>query len=277
MTTTSDLNGQRADLRSRFGRISATDTGGDAGAVVCVAGLGMNASHFAPVAKLLSPNHRVISVNLPGFAGSDGPPEGAGIDECVHVVEEAVRHFGIRSAMFVGHSLGALVVSELAARAANLCERLVLLSPVFVEGPARVMQTVLSSVPTPLLASCLRLSSRITGFAASPGEASAALMKEYRSQTNAEFHALALGMRGLSVRCFEGRFGVLGAAIRAPTFMLWGKDDPLATEAARRRARAYFPSAEHKILEGCGHTPMWEQPDQVAREIIEFTSRGSRV
>jgi len=43
----------------------------------------------------------------------------------------------------------------------------------------------------------------------------------------------------------------------------------LLTGRQAPRARRRLPEAQHVILEGCGHVPMWDDPEQVARAILD--------
>ena len=52
----------------------------------------------------------------------------------------------------------------------------------------------------------------------------------------------------------------------APTTVAWGRHDRLLlTGRQAPRARRRLPEARHVILEGCGHVPTWDDPEQVAR------------
>ena len=54
------------------------------------------------------------------------------------------------------------------------------------------------------------------------------------------------------------------------TTIAWAQRDRLllAGRQAPRAAR-WLPEARHVTLRGCGHVPMWDDPDQVARAIAD--------
>jgi pimeloyl-ACP methyl ester carboxylesterase len=58
-----------------------------------------------------------------------------------------------------------------------------------------------------------------------------------------------------------------------PATVAWGDRDRLliASRQAPRAARA-LPRARHVALRGCGHVPMWDDPEQVARVILEASA-----
>ena len=60
-----------------------------------------------------------------------------------------------------------------------------------------------------------------------------------------------------------------------PTTVAWGDRDRLLIYSRQApRARRRMPGAQHVTLAGCGHVPTWDDPDQVARVILE-ASRGA--
>lgn len=60
------------------------------------------------------------------------------------------------------------------------------------------------------------------------------------------------------------------AALDRPALVLWPTKDPYLPVEQAERQRQTFPSAHIKLLEGHGHWPFLEDPDQVASSIIPF-------
>ena len=65
--------------------------------------------------------------------------------------------------------------------------------------------------------------------------------------------------------CFRG-------PLASPATIAWGTLDGLLLPTEALRARRELPEARHLWLRGCGHVPMSDDPDQVARVLLE----GSR-
>ena len=63
--------------------------------------------------------------------------------------------------------------------------------------------------------------------------------------------------------------------IAAPTLVLWTSDDPTADVTEGRRIASMVPGAEFVVMEGCGHWPQYEDPDEFDRIHIGFL-RGER-
>jgi pimeloyl-ACP methyl ester carboxylesterase len=104
---------------------------GDDGAPPLVALHGWldNAGSFARLAPLLAARFRVIALELPGHGGSDHLPPGASYHymDYVQAVIHAVDALSLDRYILLGHSLGAGVVSLVAAAQPERIERLLLI------------------------------------------------------------------------------------------------------------------------------------------------------
>jgi 2-hydroxy-6-oxonona-2,4-dienedioate hydrolase len=58
--------------------------------------------------------------------------------------------------------------------------------------------------------------------------------------------------------------------IEAPTLVLWTSDDPTADVTEGRRIATMIPGAEFVVMEGCGHWPQYEDPDEFNRIHLDF-------
>ena len=55
--------------------------------------------------------------------------------------------------------------------------------------------------------------------------------------------------------------------------MAWGERDRLLIYSRQApRARRMLPAARHVALPGCGHVPTWDDPEAVARVILEASA-----
>lgn len=102
--------------------------------VVLVHGIGVSGRYFAPLARLLARTGRVLVPDLPGFGASADPAHVLSIEEHAHVLLDLVRSSGLVRPVLLGHSMGAQVVTEMAAQEPGLAERVVLLGPVTEPG-----------------------------------------------------------------------------------------------------------------------------------------------
>lgn len=99
-----------------------------------VHGIGMGAVTFTRFIEAVLPDAEVLAVDLPGFGDSPEPERALSIPDTADLLAEAMRAANERTGrhdpvVAVGHSMGAQVVAELAARHADLVDRVVLFAP----------------------------------------------------------------------------------------------------------------------------------------------------
>jgi pimeloyl-ACP methyl ester carboxylesterase len=58
-----------------------------------------------------------------------------------------------------------------------------------------------------------------------------------------------------------------------PTLVVWGARDPYIPVEHAEKQRAYFPSAEVRVLDESGHWPFVDDPDRVAELVVPFLRR----
>src|SRR6478752_4855920 len=68
--------------------------------------------------------------------------------------------------------------------------------------------------------------------------------------------------------------------LEAPALFVWGSHDRLIPPGFQRHVARWLPSAEQIVLEGCGHVPQVERPDQtiglIGRFFTQLRAIGSR-
>lgn len=97
--------------------------------VLLVHGIGMGHSVYDRFLAEIRTECEAIAIDLPGFADCPEPADPLTMPQTADLVAAALRSLGIGSLVAVGHSMGAQVVSELAARHPDLVRRVVLIAP----------------------------------------------------------------------------------------------------------------------------------------------------
>jgi 2-hydroxy-6-oxonona-2,4-dienedioate hydrolase len=62
--------------------------------------------------------------------------------------------------------------------------------------------------------------------------------------------------------------------ISAPTLLLWTDHDPTGTVEEAELLREWIPDARVEVIEGAGHWPQWEKPDEFHRAHLRFINGG---
>lgn len=246
--------------------------------LVLIHGIGSRWQVWNPVIGRLAAEREVIALDLPGFAASPPPPAGteAGIDSLATLVSGFLAEQGLERPHVAGNSLGGWLSLELARR--GQARSATALSPA---GFAAGWESVYARK---LLQALVRLSRAIAPSAervlAPPalrrvGFGAVIRHPERMSVTEAAETARALGgaswfdetLHVLTRRQFNG-----GPQIEVPVTIAWGEHDWVLLRRQAARAHRAVPAARMVTLTGCGHVPTYDDPEQVARVLLEGSS-----
>lgn len=238
---------------------------------------------WRPVIPLLEAHHDVFAPTLPGHFGGEQFPAGQRmtISASLDMLERLLDANGIDKAHLVGSSLGGWAALELAARGrarsvVGVCpaggwypgsaeERAALRffknneRMIRVSTPALVRQTA-------QIAALRRLSLReLVSYPDNISASEAIAMFEGAAGCAVVRDAIALTEAGEA-------FGELDP-IDCPVRILYGTNDRLVRWPTHYvRMKELLPDAEYVALEGLGHLPMWDDPQLVARRVLEVTA-----
>jgi pimeloyl-ACP methyl ester carboxylesterase len=219
---------------------------------------------FQPVLDALPPTVGAVSVSLRGFGGSDAPPDGYTPDDFAADVHDLAHHLGVTSAVFVGHSMGTLVVQRLASSHPDMVAGLVLIGG-FNRLPDDVFDEVWSVVDDladPVSEQFVREFQSSTLAAPVPDGFFDQIVAESLKAPARVWRAAFAGIRTMPP--------ARDAAITAPTLLLWGDQDALVPRVEQEDLLSAIPGARLVVYEGAGHSPNWEQPERVAHDIDTF-------
>jgi pimeloyl-ACP methyl ester carboxylesterase len=251
-------------------------------ALVLIHGLGSHLHAWAPVVPRLAAARDVIALDLPGFGESAPLP--AEVTPTAAALAAAVATFldglGLERPHLAGNSLGGWVALELArlGRAASLT----LVSPggFWSEGERRFATTSLRVthwLARTFAGAMPRLLASATGRRIVMGQIFAHPERIPVAAAIADARAFA------QAPAFDATFAVAarpgngfraGAEVTCPVTVAWGDRDSLLLPRQARRAVAAIPGARLVTLPGCGHTPTWDDPELVARVLLEGSAGG---
>ncbi|RJQ83784.1 alpha/beta fold hydrolase [Amycolatopsis panacis] len=231
----------------------------DAPALLLVHGFCGSLRGYDQVAELLSDRFRLIRADLRGH-GRTGGHTGLDARSQAHALANAVHDFPELTA--VGHSFGADVVLELAARTSAVT-RTVLIG----QAPDYRHATF---PPGHGLLAAPGVSTALRSLAASPVVASA-LRRTSLHRTRADFAATSPQMARvvLTERRQQLAERPLDEQLRVPTLVILGSRDRLydpVSTAARYRAAG----ARVAVLPGAGHSPFASHPARVAELLASW-------
>jgi pimeloyl-ACP methyl ester carboxylesterase len=236
--------------------------------------------------------HRVFAPDLPGFGRSEKPRARYGVPYFTRFIEHYMEERGLRSASVVGASLGGRIALELALESPRLVRKLVLVNALGLGRPNVHVSYGLVTIPRlgeammNVAREALRWapSRTIRRVAARYAGASSdltrtmddAYLDNLRELYAAEgYHnaylatvrslvtpkAVMSGQYDLSKRLNE---------LKIPVQLIWGADDPLFPVAHAARAHSLIERSRLTVIEGAGHTPQAERPEEFNRVLDTF-------
>jgi pimeloyl-ACP methyl ester carboxylesterase len=246
--------------------------------LVLVHGIGSRWQIWEPVLAALTAEHEVVALDLPGFGASPVPPSGQprSVAELVDSVAGLLDELGWERPHVAGHSLGGGVALELGrtGRARS----------VTAIAPVGFWNDRESAYARAVLRSSRRLARLLEAPAGTLLRSAVmrrALLGLFAARADRiPVDAAVADVRGLA-RCpgFEAvldvaiRESFAGGPIDCPVTVAWPRRDRLLLARPQAaRARRALPAASHVWLEGCGHTPFWDDTEQSTRVLLRGSS-----
>jgi pimeloyl-ACP methyl ester carboxylesterase len=241
--------------------------------VILVHGMGHNAHRdWRATVPALLPQFRVIAFDLPGFGASELSSGAYSIPSLTEVVKEVAQLANASRFHLVGHSLGASVSLEFAARYPERVDRLVLvdiagvlLRPVFIRHLAESNVTALG----------------LDSFTALLGGGGSTqlldLLEEQSSllQMVLEVPSIRGSLFGsavfsdAAVALLDHDFTPAIRKVGTPSTIIWGEEDTITPLRAGQLLADRMVNARLKTIEGAQHMPMNQRPEAFNRELSD--------
>jgi len=258
----------------------------DRSPLVLVHGFTATPGVWAPVLPRLAEHHDVHVPALAGHAGGVAVPDGfeATITVLVDDLEAQLDRAGLETAHLAGNSLGGWLALELAAR--GRARSVVCLSPGggWEPGSREEARIVAYFVRTRRL--LRHVAPRARTLASRPRLRRLAMRDvcqhgERLTPAQAEEAIRGAWECALVDRMAEAvrRDGPLRELepLTCPVRIAWAEHDRiLPSRGYSERFRRLLPDAEYTTLPGVGHVPMADDPELVARTILEVSAAGDR-
>lgn len=243
----------------RIGSMVIEDAG-DGPAVVMVHGLGGTANSFQTLMGSLD-GFRVLRLDLPGAGRSAYRPGLSGLDRMADALKDCLRAAGLERARFVGHSMGTLLCQYLAAKSPKMVSSLALFGPIL-EPPVAARQALKERAET-------ARTSGMTGIADAISTASVSESSRRDNPVTAAFVRESLTRQdpaGYAAHCeaLSEAGAADHSAIRCPTLLVAGENDPVAPVDMVRRLGEQIDGARVEVIPGIGHWMMVEAPGRSA-------------
>lgn len=240
---------------------------GSGPAVLLLHGWGAPAETYRLIVNHLAAYRRVIAPDLPGFGGSQEPPEPWSSVRYASFVEAFAAALQLREADLIGHSNGGRIALQLMGRGcAFAVPRAVLMDAAGLpphHGPSYYWK-----VGTFKLAK---------GFFSLPGIRRLfphAVENARRRHGSADYRDASPVMRQSMVLALHEDVTPLLPAVKAPTLLIWGEADTATPLCDGQKMARLIPDAGLVTLPGAGHFAFAERWGQCARVLDSFFDRA---
>jgi pimeloyl-ACP methyl ester carboxylesterase len=208
---------------------------------------------------------RVITPTHPGFSGTPRPDALATVGGLARVYAAFLEELGLEDVSVIGNSIGGWIAAELALLAPKRIGSVVLVDAGGVDVPGHPIADVFS-MP---LAELSRLSYHDPArFQIDP------------SKLPPQAKAMMAGNRA-TLKLYGGNMvdpSLLArlSAVTSPTLVVWGESDRVIDPDCGRAYAKAIPGAKFQLLEGAGHLPQLETPEQLAEIVWPFVTEHAR-
>ncbi len=278
------LAGEYARLRWLGGAQTSSETAADhqwstlrAGAgsrMVLVHGFTGSKENWLPVFAELSKHHQVIAPDLPGWGASERKPgQDYGFSAQAERLATWLRQQpeGEVPLTLVGHSMGGGVAALVAARYPELVAKLVLVDAAGVRFDDNDFSRAVARGEHPFEVFDRSSLDRQLGLVFGqppwvPWPADRAFIARRIADEPFEREVL----ERIARRDEALQPGIEAISIRAPTLLLWCREDRIVDVSAARRYAGRIADTRTVLLDDCNHMPMMEVPAETAAAIREF-------
>ncbi len=235
--------------------------------VVLLHGLGSRKEDWMPVLEPLSQKHRLLVPDQIGFGRSDKPLLDYNIQTYVDFLSEFLRELKVEKASLVGESLGGWIAALYAVELSGGVHLIPVEKLVLVDAAGLKQDKAIPDLNPSSLAAMRALMEAV--FFDTSWLDENALRKIFTDKlaTKDSYTVRALlGNPMLGTEMLDNQL----AKIKAPTLVLWGKQDTLLPIAAGERYAAGIAGARLVSFDKCGHVPAIEKTEEFVAAVGPF-------
>ena len=232
--------------------------------VVLLHAWGESLGCFDRLLPLLPATIHAVAMDQRGHGAADKPAHGYTLLEVADDVVAFLDAVGLSSAVLLGSSSGGYVAQQVAVRAPDRVNGLVLVgSPRSLQGRPSFADEV-DRLTDPL----------------DRGWVTASLQWFPRFHHVPDWYVedrVDDGVRMPARVWRESLYGLCSAVpptetgtITAPTLIIWGERDGLLSRDDEEALAAAIPGSQLVVFDGTGHLVLWEQPERVANDLTDF-------
>ncbi|GAC1471308.1 MAG: alpha/beta fold hydrolase [Candidatus Dormibacteraceae bacterium] len=278
------------------GPVHYLDFGGTGRPLLMVHGLGGNALNWMSVGAELAKDYHAIALDLAGFGQTPLFNRSAALGANAELVHSFIEKVIGEPAVLMGNSMGGHIAILEAADHPDWVSAMVLVDPAIpslhvYQRQDSIVLGVMAALSIPGLGLNLlewrvrelgpeRLVQQTLALVcADPSRIGPEVLKAHIEVTRERGllgrqsgRAFLQASRSLSFRMTDPRFWSRAAKVQAPTLVIHGSLDRLIPLAAAQELARRRPDWKLEILEGVGHVPMMETPEEFMRALNAWST-----
>jgi pimeloyl-ACP methyl ester carboxylesterase len=245
--------------------------GGAGEVLVLIHGFGGDKDNFTRIARFLTPHYRVLIPDLPGFGDASRDPQASyGMADQVGRIHGFLTQLGITSCHMGGNSMGGFISAQFVVPYGHMVKSLWLLDPggTTASHSSAILLNYQKTGENPLLVrrvedfnETIRATTHKAPFL--PGFARVALGR--RAVADFDLHTKLMRQMAESPL-----LELTYKPMSTPALIVWGKEDQILNPAGAESFRALFPNSKVIMMDGIGHLPMAEAPEQTAKDYLAY-------
>jgi len=248
----------------RYIKISKVNS---SGTIVLLHGLGASAERWAELLPHMDNNYDIVIPDIIGFGYSEKPLIEYSIDLFMKFLDEFFKKLEIKNPIIIGSSFGGQLVIEYSLRNPDYFKKIILISPAGTQIKSTfVLSQYIFSALYPTIDNAKRAFQMMSNN--NHHQINDSLIKDFVNRMRLPNAKYVYISTLLALRKNNDLKNKLREII-TPTLVIWGRND--ATIPVNNIE--YFkenPSIKTCVMDGCGHTPFVEKPQEFYELVKDF-------
>lgn len=243
--------------------------------IVLVHGFGANKDNWTRLARELTGDFNVYAIDLPGHGDSSKALDlGYRFEDQVGYLSQILKALGIEQTHMMGNSMGGAITALYAATYPEQIRSAVLFNPAGIFEYDSELVSLVVEGDNPLIPAKEGDFRRLVDFALEkkpfvPWPIYDVM--EEKAIANREINQVIFA--AIRDTGYEPDFRNAITGIDAPVLVVWGKEDRVINYRNAEVFIEQIPDARKVLLEGVGHAPMVEVPEESAQLFREFLAQ----
>lgn len=240
--------------------------------IVLVHGFGANKDNWTRIARELTDDFNVYAIDLPGHGESSKPLDlGYRLEQQVGHLARILMALDINEMHMMGNSMGGGITALYAATYPEQIKTAVLFDPAGIIQYESELVDLIVAGDNPLIPSKPGDFERLMDFALEKKPfVPWPILSVMEEQALANQEVNEVIFAAIRDAGFESDFRNAIKRIEDPVLIVWGKEDRVIDYRNGEVFLKAIPGSRLEILEGIGHAPMVEAPEESARLFLEF-------